>query len=55
MSDLVGNPEDGFSHNKAHIKTQMLSESMWNLDRQLAVLYRIVSNFEGVDDPINFW
>ena len=33
MSDLVGNPEDGFSHNEAHISP--LSSSDWHLENFL--------------------
>ena len=29
LCDLVGNPEDRFSHNEAHLKTRLSSGSMW--------------------------
>ena len=50
MSDLVGNPEDRFSHNEAHIGTEDTAK-MHRLN--CAVVVRIMQIFDFVTSSTN--
>ena len=53
MSDLVGNPEDRFSHNKAHIMpgTLQIADVQTDLQLVLCCLYRLKAGLIIID----FW